>query len=72
VWRSLDGAGATGLPDIPVHSLVVDPDDSQRLYRGTDLGVMVSVDGGASWMAEETGFWAGSDDVAVPHPHAVR
>ena len=55
-WQSLDGAGATGLPDIPVHSLVVDPDDSQRLYLGTDLGVMVTVDGGATWMTEETGF----------------
>jgi hypothetical protein len=55
-WHSLDGAGPTALPDIPVHSIVVDPDDSQRLYLGTDLGVMVSVDGGRTWMTEETGF----------------
>jgi photosystem II stability/assembly factor-like uncharacterized protein len=55
-WQSIDGAGATGLPDIPVHSLVVDPDDVQRLYLGTDLGVMVTVDGGGTWMTEETGF----------------
>jgi len=55
-WRSLDGSGATGLPDIPVHSIVVDPDDAQRLYLGTDLGVMVSIDGGNTWMSEETGF----------------
>lgn len=55
-WQSLDGTGATALPDIPVHSLVVDPDDSQRIYLGTDLGVLVSVDGGRSWMSEETGF----------------
>ena len=55
-WHSIDGAGATGVPDIPVHSIVVDPDDQQRLYLGTDLGVMVSIDGGASWMTEETGF----------------
>jgi hypothetical protein len=52
-WQSLDGSG---FPDIPVHSIVVDPDDSQRLYLGTDLGVMVSIDGGDTWMAEETGF----------------
>ena len=44
------------MPDIPVHSIVVDPDDSQRLYLGTDLGVMVSIDGGRTWMTEETGF----------------
>jgi hypothetical protein len=55
-WRSLDGSGPTGLPDIPVHSIVVDPDDRQRLYLGTDLGVMVSIDGGQTWMSEETGF----------------
>ena len=27
-WQSLDGSGPAGLPDIPVHSIVVDPDDS--------------------------------------------
>jgi hypothetical protein len=55
-WQSLDGSGPTGIPDIPVHSIVVDPDDQQRLYLGTDLGVMVSIDGGETWMTEETGF----------------
>ena len=55
-WRALDGVGERALPDIPVHSLVVDPDDSSRLYLGTDLGVFVSPDGGAGWMVEETGF----------------
>src|SRR3954464_13466151 len=34
----------------------LDPDDQQRLYLGTDLGVMVSIDGGHTWMTEETGF----------------
>jgi photosystem II stability/assembly factor-like uncharacterized protein len=55
-WQSLDGSGPSGLPDIPVHSIVVDPDDRQRLYLGTDLGVMVSINGGQTWMTEETGF----------------
>jgi photosystem II stability/assembly factor-like uncharacterized protein len=55
-WHNLDGSGLDGLPDIPVHSIVVDPDDRQRLYLGTDLGVMVSIDGGNTWMSEETGF----------------
>jgi hypothetical protein len=55
-WQALDGRGDEALPDIPVHSLVVDPDDRDRLYLGTDLGVMVSVDGGQRWLAEETGF----------------
>lgn len=55
-WQSVDGSGSTGVPDIPVHSIVTDPDDPLRLYLGTDLGVMVSIDGGRSWMREETGF----------------
>jgi hypothetical protein len=55
-WTSIDGSGATGLPDIPTHTIVVDPDNNARLYLGTDLGVFVSTDGGATWMAEETGF----------------
>src|SRR6478672_6364698 len=40
----------------PGPSIVVDPNDRQRLYLGTDLGVMVSIDGGQTWMTEETGF----------------
>ncbi len=55
-WRSIDGYGAGRLPDLPVHVLVVDPTDPQRLYIGTDLSVFVSVNGGASWAVENTGF----------------
>ena len=55
-WNSLDGTGDGTLPDIPGHCSVVDPDDSSRLYLGTDLGVFVSIDSGAHWMVEETGF----------------
>ena len=57
-WSPRDGTGDAVLPDIPVHSLVVDPDDGSRLYLGTDLGVFTSVDGGLRWMVEETGFGA--------------
>jgi hypothetical protein len=55
-WVGIDGAGGTGLPDVPVHSLLVDPSNSSRLYVGTDLGVFVTVDGGANWARENTGF----------------
>ncbi len=55
-WVGIDGTGVTGLPDIPVHSLVVDPGNSSRLYIGTDLGVFVTLDGGANWAHESTGF----------------
>jgi uncharacterized protein (TIGR03437 family) len=55
-WTSIDGTGNTAVPDIPVHCIVVDPSNTARLYIGTDLGVFVSTDGGASWSLENTGF----------------
>ena len=61
VWKSADG-GTTwtsidgNLPDMPVHSIAVDPTLRTRLFLGTDLGVFVSVDGGAQWSVENTGF----------------
>lgn len=49
-WLPIDRFGqAGGIPDIPAHSITVDPDDSNRLYVGTDLGMFVSIDGGANW-----------------------
>jgi len=57
VWvANIDGTGATAIPDVPVHTIVVDPLDNQRLYVGTDIGVFVSIDGGANWARENTGF----------------
>ncbi len=55
-WVSIDGAGNTGIPDIPVNAIVVDPNNSQRLYIGTDIGVFSTRDGGANWMRENSGF----------------
>ncbi len=55
-WTASDGAGETALPDIPAHTIIVDPANSARLFLGTDLGVFVSLDGGASWAKENNGF----------------
>ena len=44
------------LPDMPVHSVVAHPTRPDTLYIGTDLGVFVTTDAGASWMRENTGF----------------
>ena len=57
-WTSIDGFGNGALPDIPVHSLAVDPTRPERLYLGTDLGVFVTLDGGQSWSVENSGFAA--------------
>lgn len=55
-WTGIDGAAPARIPDIPVHCIVVDPSNTARLYVGTDLGVFVSTDGGATWSVENTGF----------------
>lgn len=53
---AIDGYGDTALPDIPVHSIVIDKSNNARLYVGTDLGVFVSLDAGNSWARENSGF----------------
>jgi photosystem II stability/assembly factor-like uncharacterized protein len=55
-WIPLDGTGAGALPDLPVHSIVVDPNDPRQLFLGTDLGVFASLDGGSTWGVEESGL----------------
>jgi photosystem II stability/assembly factor-like uncharacterized protein len=55
-WTGIDGGGTTGIPDIPVHCIVIDPTNRARLYVGTDLGIFVSTDGGGNWARENTGF----------------
>jgi len=55
-WTGIDGSGTTGLPDVPVETLLVDPDDSNRLYLGTDLGIYASLDGGQTWARDDNPF----------------
>jgi hypothetical protein len=56
IWTGIGGTGVNTLPDIPVHSIVIDPGNSNRLYIGTDIGVFTSADSGANWVPENTGF----------------
>ena len=54
-------ASGVGIPDVPVNALAIDPQDSNRVYAGTDIGVFRSIDGGANW----TPFNDGLPRVAV-------
>jgi hypothetical protein len=53
-------AGA-GIPDVPTNGLVIDPNNPNQLFAGTDIGVFRSIDGGATW----TPFSDGLPRVAV-------
>src|SRR5207237_2580242 len=52
-WTGLDGGQ---IPDVPVNAFVIDPQDSNTIYAGTDIGVYRSVDGGATWVAFSNGL----------------
>ena len=41
----------TGIPNIPVNALVIDPSNTLRLFAGTDIGVYRSTNGGTTWSA---------------------
>ena len=47
---------SNGIPTVPVSGLAVDPQDSNSLYAGTDIGVYRSTDGGASWAPYGSGL----------------
>jgi hypothetical protein len=38
-----------GIPDTPVNSFAIDPQNTNILYAGADIGVFRSMDGGANW-----------------------
>jgi VCBS repeat protein/uncharacterized protein DUF11 len=45
-WTDVTG----DLPDAPADSVIVDPNDSNIVYVGTDIGVFQTRDGGTSWV----------------------
>lgn len=46
----------SNLPDVPTHSIVVDPVYPQNIYVGNDLGVYVSTNGGTNWFEYKNGM----------------
>jgi len=76
-WSDITGSGLTGLPDVPVRSLVINPNNSNWLYVGTEVGIFASEDGGATWNVPHDGpanvsvdelFWLNSNTlIAATH-----
>ncbi len=49
-WTDVSGSGITGLPNVPAQSICSDIFDFDRTwFVGTDLGVFMTENGGASW-----------------------
>jgi photosystem II stability/assembly factor-like uncharacterized protein len=55
-WTGIDGSGNTGIPDIPVFTIIADPLTPSTLYAGADIGVFVSLDSGATWSRDDNPF----------------
>ena len=75
-WADITGVGGTGLPNVPVRSLVIHPDNVDKLYVGTEVGIFASIDGGAQWAVPQDGpanvsvdelFWMDRTLVAATH-----
>jgi hypothetical protein len=65
-------AVVSGLPQVPVSGFAIDPQDSNALYAGTDIGVYQSLDGGGSWLPYGTGLpRVAVFDVEISNVHRI-
>ncbi len=53
-WVDISGysdgdSSSTGFPDVAVYSLLVRPDDENKIWVGTEIGIVESNDAGATW-----------------------
>ena len=51
-WFAID----LGLADIPTNTVVIDPNEPDNVYFGTDLGIIFTPDGGTSWQHYQDGL----------------
>src|SRR5262249_38854505 len=68
-WSPLTGSGERALPQVPIETIAIHPNNSRWLYVGTEVGVFSSEDGGATWNVPQEGpanvsvkelFWIGT------------
>lgn len=56
-WTDISGTvGQGGLPNIPVNTLLIDVNNPNLLYVGTDVGVFRSATGGTNWISFNDGM----------------
>jgi len=75
-WATVTGSGSTGLPAVPIYSLTLNPLDPDIIYAGTEVGIFISEDAGATWELPQDGpaniavedlTWMGTDLLASTH-----
>ncbi len=60
-WADISGFGTgsvstNGFPDVAVYDLMVWPNDPNRIWVGTEIGLVESLDGGATWALANNGL----------------
>lgn len=79
-WTDMSGTGLSGLPAVPVRSLVFHPSNPNLLYVGTEIGIFTSDNGGTNWEPTQDGpanvsvdelFWMGGDLIAATHGRGI-
>ncbi len=60
-WTDISGFGTgststNGFPDVAVYDLLVWPNDPNRIWVGTEIGLVESTDGGATWALADNGL----------------
>ena len=48
-WAAIAGTGSATLPKVPIRGIAVHPTSPSKLYAGTEIGVYVSENTGATW-----------------------
>jgi hypothetical protein len=56
-WEDASGlASPTNLPDVPTSAVAISDIDPEMAYAGTDVGVFLTIDGGATWTTLQDGL----------------
>jgi hypothetical protein len=67
LWESTDGAASwvakPGMPAVPVRDLEIHPGRGNYLYAGTEVGLLVSENGGTTWTSTATPAFASIDEL---------
>ena len=60
-WTDLSGfqgnaTSSNGFPDVAVYDLIVFPNETNRIWVGSEIGLIESTDGGATWALADNGL----------------